>query len=104
MNSETGGTLLLPGDPPPFEVVNPAGRARLVLFSDHAGRAIPQRLGTLGLSQRELDQHIGWDIGIGNLTRKLAAALDAPDDPCRRRHGAPFPQSSARIQRPRSML
>jgi predicted N-formylglutamate amidohydrolase len=78
MKSETGGDLFLAGDPPPFEVVNLQGRARLVLFSDHAGRAIPQRLGSLGLRQTELDQHIGWDIGIANLTRKLAAALDAP--------------------------
>src|SRR3954471_2650624 len=78
MSSETSGELLLPGDPPPFEVVNPDGKARLVLFSDHAGRAIPQRLGTLGLKQAELDQHIGWDIGIADLARKLAAALDAP--------------------------
>jgi predicted N-formylglutamate amidohydrolase len=78
MTSNTGGGLLLAGDPPPFEVVNPDGAARLVLFSDHAGRAIPQQLGTLGLSQAELDQHIAWDIGIANLTRRLAAALDAP--------------------------
>jgi predicted N-formylglutamate amidohydrolase len=78
MNSDTGGALLLPGDPPPFEVVNAQGKARLVLFSDHAGRAIPQRLGTLGLRQAELDQHIGWDIGIAKLAKKLSAALDAP--------------------------
>jgi predicted N-formylglutamate amidohydrolase len=78
MTSNTGGGLLVPGDPPPFEVINPDGKARLVLFSDHAGRAIPKRLGTLGLKQAELDQHIGWDIGIANLARKLAAALDAP--------------------------
>jgi len=78
MKSEAGGDLLLPGDPPPFEVINPDGKARLVLFSDHAGRAIPKRLGTLGLRQDELDQHIGWDIGIANLARKLAVALDAP--------------------------
>ena len=78
MTSNTGGDLLVPGDPPPFEVVNPDGKARLVLFSDHAGRAIPRRLGTLGLRQAELDQHIGWDIGIANLARKLAVALDAP--------------------------
>jgi predicted N-formylglutamate amidohydrolase len=70
--------LLVAGDPPPFDVVNPEGRARLVLISDHAGRAIPQRLGTLGLTAAELDQHIGWDIGIGAVARRIAAALDAP--------------------------
>ena len=71
MTSENGGDLLLPGDPPPFEVINPQGRARLVLFSDHAGRAVPQRLGTLGLKPDELDQHIGWDIGAADLARQL---------------------------------
>jgi len=78
---DTGGaapSLLGPGDPPPFEMVNPDGAARLVLFSDHAGRAIPRRLGTLGLTEAELRQHIGWDIGIGALAHRLAAALDAP--------------------------
>jgi predicted N-formylglutamate amidohydrolase len=81
MTNETGGAtpdLLSPGDPPPFEIVNPEGKARLVLFSDHAGRAIPRRLGTLGLTRAELDQHIGWDIGIGAMARRMAAALDAP--------------------------
>jgi predicted N-formylglutamate amidohydrolase len=81
MTIEAGGAapdLLSPNDPPPFEIVNPEGKARLVLFSDHAGRAIPQQLGKLGLGQSELDQHIGWDIGIGAMARRMAAALDAP--------------------------
>jgi predicted N-formylglutamate amidohydrolase len=82
MTSNKGGDLLVPGDPPPFEVVNPDGKGRLVLFSDHAGRAIPRKLGTLGLRQAELDQHIGWDIGIANLARKLAVGLDAPTVLC----------------------
>jgi predicted N-formylglutamate amidohydrolase len=81
MTAETGGAvpdLLGPGDPPPFEIINPEGKAPLVLISDHAGRAIPRRLGKLGLTQAELDQHIGWDIGIGAMARRMAAALDAP--------------------------
>jgi predicted N-formylglutamate amidohydrolase len=81
MTTETGGALpdlLSAGDPPPFDIINPEGKARLVLFGDHAGRAIPRRLGTLGLTQAELDQHIGWDIGVGALARRMAAALDAP--------------------------
>jgi predicted N-formylglutamate amidohydrolase len=78
MQGETGGNLLGPGDPPPFEVFNPEGRARLVLISDHAGRAIPKKLGSLGLRQDQLDQHIGWDIGIAKLAKRIATALDAP--------------------------
>jgi predicted N-formylglutamate amidohydrolase len=71
-------TLLGPDDPPPFSVFHRAGRAELVMFCDHAGRAFPKALGTLGLGQRELDQHIAWDIGIAGLGRRLAHSLDAP--------------------------
>ena len=70
--------LLRPGDPPPFEIVNPDGAARVVLIADHAGRAIPQALGTLGLGPAELARHIAWDIGIADVTRRLAKRLDAP--------------------------
>lgn len=70
--------LLGPGDPPPFEVVNPDGRANLLLVCDHAGRAIPRALGMLGLDAADLDRHIACDIGAGDLTRALAARLDAP--------------------------
>jgi len=70
--------LLRPGDPPPFEIVNPDGAARVVLIADHAGRAIPQALGTLGLGPAELARHIAWDIGIADVTRRLSKRLDAP--------------------------
>jgi predicted N-formylglutamate amidohydrolase len=70
--------LLLPEDPPPCTLVNADGGAPLVLFCDHGGRAFPAALERLGLSPRELDQHIAWDIGIAGLGRILAAGLDAP--------------------------
>jgi predicted N-formylglutamate amidohydrolase len=70
--------LLGPGDPAPFEIVNPDGAARIVLLGDHAGQAIPQVLGTLGLGPAELARHIAWDIGIADVTRRLARRLDAP--------------------------
>jgi predicted N-formylglutamate amidohydrolase len=70
--------LLGPGDPPPVEVVNPDGAARAVLIADHAGRAIPAALGSLGLGPAELARHIAWDIGIADVTRRLARRLDAP--------------------------
>ena len=70
--------MLQAGDPPPFEVVNGDGAALVVLICDHAGGAIPHRLGRLGLDQAALARHIAWDIGIADVTRRLAAHLDAP--------------------------
>ena len=69
--------LLGPDDPRPIELLEtgPAGVALLV--ADHAGRAIPRRLGTLGLPPAALDLHIAYDIGIAELTRALGRRLDA---------------------------
>jgi predicted N-formylglutamate amidohydrolase len=39
---------------------------------------VPRALGRLGLSSDQLARHIGWDIGAAAVTRRLAAALDAP--------------------------
>ncbi len=70
--------LLGPADPPPFTLLNETGKAPLILFCDHAGRAFPRKLGNLGLSQSALDQHIAWDIGIANVAAILSRNLDAP--------------------------
>ncbi len=70
--------FLGPDDPGAFEIVNPGGRASVLLMCDHASNAVPKALGTLGLPRRELDRHIAWDIGIAAVTRRLAVALDAP--------------------------
>jgi predicted N-formylglutamate amidohydrolase len=67
-----------PDDPQPVEVIRPDGKSIFVLTADHAGRAIPRRLGTLGLAAAELDTHIAWDIGIAGVARLLSAELDAP--------------------------
>ena len=64
--------LLGPRDPPPFELHNPDGRGCALFVCDHAGRAIPEALGTLGLDETALARHIAWDIGIAELTRRLA--------------------------------
>jgi predicted N-formylglutamate amidohydrolase len=69
--------LLGEGDPPPVRVLRPTGVSDFFLTADHAGRAIPRRLGSLGLPQRELERHIAWDIGIAGVTEQLAQALDA---------------------------
>lgn len=70
--------LLGPDDPPAVEVLNAGGRMPLVLICDHAGRAIPRSLGSLGVSAPDLGRHIAYDIGAAAVTRLLAEHLDAP--------------------------
>jgi predicted N-formylglutamate amidohydrolase len=70
--------LLLPEDPPPVEFRHRNGKRPVMLVCDHASRAVPKRLGNLGLSDTELRRHIGWDIGAAAVTRRLAPLLDAP--------------------------
>jgi predicted N-formylglutamate amidohydrolase len=50
----------------------------LLLTADHARRDLPAEYGSLGLAQSEFERHIAYDIGVENLTRLLAAKLDAP--------------------------
>ena len=69
--------LLGPDDPPPVRVLRPTGSSDFLLTADHAGRAIPRRLGDLGLPKTELRRHIAWDIGIAGVTEILSPALDA---------------------------
>ncbi len=65
-------------DPPPFSVFNEKGAAPLLLLCDHASKAVPAALGNLGISDRELARHIGWDIGGLDAAIELATVLDAP--------------------------
>lgn len=69
--------LLADSDPPPFRVAEGSASSPFVIAADHAGRAIPHGLGTLGLTQSELCTHIAWDIGIGAVSHHLAAHLEA---------------------------
>ncbi len=65
-------------DPPAHELYNPTGKVPLLLICDHASRAIPSAMGSLGLDPALLDRHIAYDIGAANVTRRLAERLDAP--------------------------
>lgn len=62
----------------------PAGGERLeaqspfLLIADHAGNAVPERLGCLGITDADLNRHIGIDIGIHGVSQRLSALLDAP--------------------------
>ena len=69
--------LLGAGDPDPVVVTNKAVASPFLIVCDHAGRRIPERLGTLGLGESDLRRHIAWDIGIDPIGRLLGDALDA---------------------------
>ena len=77
MATERPSGLLGPDDPAPVICSNALGRGPFLLTGDHAGRAIPARLGTLGLSEGDLARHIACDIGILGLGAILAGRLDA---------------------------
>ena len=62
----------------PFSVVNPEGAAPVLIICDHASRHVPPEYDNLGLPESRLSQHIAWDIGAGEVSRRLAALLDAP--------------------------
>jgi predicted N-formylglutamate amidohydrolase len=69
--------LLDDTDPAPFRVAEGSASSPFFIAADHAGRAIPRGLGTLGLTPAELETHIAWDIGIGGVSQHLAAHLEA---------------------------
>ena len=62
----------------PFDLVEGDRGKGLVLVADHAGRALPDEYGALGLPASEFDRHIAYDIGVEKVTRELAALLGAP--------------------------
>lgn len=49
-----------------------------MLSCEHASCAVPVEYDDLGLGTADLHEHIGWDIGAGNLTEELSRFLDAP--------------------------
>ncbi|MBI2393864.1 MAG: N-formylglutamate amidohydrolase [Deltaproteobacteria bacterium] len=69
--------MLRSHEPPPYEIVRPSARGRVVLICDHASHRVPEALGTLGISGDELLTHIGWDIGAADVARRLSELLDA---------------------------
>ena len=70
--------LLGPADPPPFTWLNQEAGGDVLLTCDHASCAVPASLGTLGLAMEELTRHIGWDIGVEGVVRRMAASMGAP--------------------------
>jgi predicted N-formylglutamate amidohydrolase len=65
-------------DPPPVGVRNGHSQSPFLIICDHAGNTVPRALHDLGLPRRELDRHIGIDIGILGVAETLSDQLNAP--------------------------
>lgn len=70
-------TLFSAAEPAAFEIVNEQGKSNLVLVCDHASNYVPACLNKLGLTEDQLNDHIGWDPGAAAVARLLAKDLDA---------------------------
>lgn len=78
--SGTGGaeeSLLAQDEPAPFQWFGRERRSPFLITCDHAGRQLPRALGDLGLAPVDLRRHIAWDIGAGEVARRLGEALQA---------------------------
>ena len=76
-----GEQLLDPDEPNPVTLENEPGGSVFFLTCEHAGRAIPRRLGRLGLPEAETLRHIAWDIGIGAVGQRAFAPVGRGGDP-----------------------
>lgn len=77
MRDDRSGSLAGDAFAPVEEI---AGRddAGVLFVCDHATNALPQSYGRLGLEPADLTCHIAYDIGAAWITRRLAAAFEAP--------------------------
>lgn len=64
--------------PAPFDYVEGAEDARVLIICDHASPAIPPGYGDLGLPEECRQAHVAWDIGAAEVTRGLARRLNCP--------------------------
>lgn len=78
MNADHRQGLLGPNDPDPVEWVRKDSPSPLLLVCEHAGNAIPESLGDLGVPDNIIESHRGWDIGAAALAKTLSERLDAP--------------------------
>ena len=69
--------LFTEADGDPVAVENAQGGGDVLLVCEHASRRLPERYGTLGLSEDALSSHIAWDPGALAVARLLSQRLDA---------------------------
>ena len=74
-NNNPAASLLSPGEPPPFKVINPLAETPILFVCDHASCRFPQSLGDMGLDPFARRCHLAIDIGAGPLTERLAESL-----------------------------
>lgn len=65
-------------DFPPYDIIDGNYEKGMILLADHAMNKVPLQYANLGLPQTAFERHIGFDIGVENLTRRLAAILGIP--------------------------
>jgi predicted N-formylglutamate amidohydrolase len=70
--------ILGDGEDHPALIFNAEGTSPIVLICEHASNRVPKSLGTLGLSDEDLQRHIAFDIGAEGTSRILSKLLDAP--------------------------
>lgn len=57
---------------------HPGANLHWLVLCDHASNRVPPEMADLGLSAAKLQDHIAWDIGARDVTRRLAAHLHSP--------------------------
>jgi len=62
----------------PIGTCNPEVDSPWLFLCEHACNRIPLSLDMLGLPQSEINRHIGWDIGILDVTKGMVNQLNAP--------------------------
>jgi|TARA_B100000929_G_scaffold114488_1_gene90813 predicted N-formylglutamate amidohydrolase len=56
----------------PYSIYNLNENSKIIIVCDHASKIIPKKYKNLGLSQKNIKRHIGWDIGALKLAKKIA--------------------------------
>ena len=54
----------------------PGDNPHAFVFCDHASNRVPEFVGDLGITLKDRERHIAWDIGAEAVSRGLCAALD----------------------------
>lgn len=64
-------------DGSPVALENPDAFGPVLLVCEHASRQLPEKMGSLGLSDEALGGHIAWDPGALAVSKLLVESLDA---------------------------